>query len=70
MSIKKIWIDEGCIACNGCEDLVPEIFEVPPGNDCRVKKGYIKLLKDPTMVERAIEAEETCPVEVIIVERD
>ncbi|MEX1023970.1 MAG: ferredoxin [Planctomycetota bacterium] len=69
MDIKKIWIEEGCIACNLCEDIVPEIFEVPPGDDCRVRKGYLKLLGDPAMVERADEAAESCPVEVIIVER-
>ncbi len=70
MSIKKIWIEDGCIACNLCEDIVPEIFEVPAGDNCRVKKGYLKVIRDPEMDESAQEAADSCPVEVIIVERD
>ena len=32
MTIRKVWIAEGCIACNLCQDLVPEVFEVPAGS--------------------------------------
>ena len=27
-SITKVWIDPGCIVCNACEDIYPEVFEV------------------------------------------
>ncbi|HED66427.1 MAG TPA: ferredoxin [Planctomycetes bacterium] len=68
MSIRKIWIEEGCISCNLCEDTVSEVFQVRAGDTSRVRKGYIRLLSDPAIVERVHEAAESCPVEVIIVE--
>ena len=30
--IRKVWVDEGCISCNLCQDLVSEVFEVPAGS--------------------------------------
>ncbi|MGK0351739.1 MAG: ferredoxin, partial [Planctomycetota bacterium] len=35
--IKKVWIEEGCISCKLCEDIVPQVFEVPDDEDCIVK---------------------------------
>ena len=71
MSIRKVWIEEGCISCNLCEDLVREVFEVPPGDTCRPRKGHEKLLTgDEEMDERIQEAADSCPVEVIQLERD
>ncbi len=71
MTIRKIWIEEACISCNLCEDLVPEVFEVPAGETCRPKKGYQKhLTGDPAMDERIQEAADSCPVEVIQLEQD
>jgi len=70
MTIRKVWISEGCIACNLCQDLVPEVFEVPPGSTSRTKKGHEKLLeRDPLLDERIQEAVDSCPVEVIHAER-
>ena len=46
MPIRKVWIVEGCISCNLCQDLVPEVFEVPPGSTSHVKKGFEKLYGD------------------------
>lgn len=66
MTIRKVWIVEGCISCNLCQDLVPEVFEVPPGSTSHTRKGHEKLLKgDPQMDERIQEAVDSCPVEVI-----
>ena len=66
MTIRKVWIAEGCIACNLCQDLVPEVFEVPPGSTSRTRKGHEKLLNgDTQMEERIQEAVDSCPVEVI-----
>ena len=66
MDIRHIWIDQGCIACNLCEDLVPEVFHVPAGEDCSVRADWpARLLEDPARVPLVREAAESCPVEVI-----
>ncbi|MFT7664399.1 MAG: ferredoxin [Planctomycetota bacterium] len=70
MAIKRVWIEEGCISCNLCEDLCPEVFEVPVGGECRTKKGHQKLLKgDAELDEKIEEAHMDCPVEVIQIEK-
>lgn len=69
MPIRKVWVIEGCIACHLCQDLVPEVFEVPPGSTSRTRKGYEKLLGGAEMDERVQEAVDSCPVEVIQAER-
>lgn len=66
MSIQRVWIVEGCISCNLCEDLCPEVFEVPAGDTSRVKKGHERFLKEGGDAEDKLrEAVESCPVEVI-----
>jgi ferredoxin len=65
MTIRRVWIEEGCISCNLCEDLVPEVFEVPGGNVCRPRKGHERHLAAAGMDERLQEAVDSCPVEVI-----
>jgi ferredoxin len=66
MSIKRVWIVEGCISCNLCEDLCPEVFEVPAGSTSRTIKGHEKrLCGDPDLDDKIREAVESCPVEVI-----
>jgi len=69
MPIRKVWIEDGCITCDLCQDLAPEIFEVPAGEICRTKKGHEKfLVGDPDLDERIQEAADTCPVEVIAID--
>lgn len=64
--IKRVQIIEGCIACNLCEDLCPEVFEVPAGDLSQTVKGHEKLLVGDQDLEAKIrEATEQCPVEVI-----
>ena len=59
MTIKKICIEEGCIACGLCAEICPEVFElkdlatVIDGVNYSDYEGPIK------------EASESCPVEVI-----
>ena len=59
MTIKKGWIEEGCIACGLCEQICPDVFElndlatVIEGVNYSDYEGQIK------------EASESCPVEVI-----
>jgi ferredoxin len=69
MTIRRVWILEGCIACHLCQDLVPEVFEVPAGSTSRPRKGYEKRLAEAEMDERIQEAVDSCPVEVIQAER-
>lgn len=59
MTIKKVWIEEGCISCGLCADTCPDVFEMPDvavvieGADLEANESCIK------------EAAEGCPVEVI-----
>jgi len=60
MAISKVWIEEGCIVCNACEDICPDVFSVTD-DSCLVNEGV-----DFSEHEEAIiEAAESCPVEVI-----
>lgn len=71
MAIKRVWIEEGCISCNLCEDLVPEVFEVPLGEFCNVKADAGRFLTgDAAFDEKVQEAADACPVEVIRLETD
>jgi ferredoxin len=64
MAIKRVWIEEGCIACRLSETLCPEVFRVD--ETAQVIEGV-----DFTQYELQImEAAEACPVEVIKFERD
>jgi len=70
MTIRKVWIVEGCISCNLCQDLVPEVFEVPAGSTSRTRKGHERILGGSAQLEERIqEAVDSCPVEVIQIER-
>ncbi len=64
MAITKVWIDDGCISCNNCEDIAPDVFEV---NDiCEVIIGA-DYLKNEELIKQAAE---DCPVEVILFDED
>ena len=66
MTILRAWIAEGCISCNLCEDLAPQVFEVPPGETCRPRKGHERRLEvNAELQEKVQEAADSCPVEVI-----
>lgn len=58
-TLAKVWIEPGCIVCNACEDIYPEVFEVL-ADTCVVRVGAP--LDDGL---RTMEAAEACPVEVI-----
>ncbi len=57
--IAKVWIEPGCIVCNACEDIYPQVFEVT-SDTCLIRPGAP--LDDGLKVTEAAEA---CPVEVI-----
>lgn len=58
-AISKVWIEPGCIVCNACEDIFPQVFEVL-ADTCIIRPGAP--LDDGLKVQEAAEA---CPVEVI-----
>ena len=71
MPIQRVWLEEGCISCNLCEDVCPEVFEVPAGEVSRLVKGYKKLLPaDRELDEKIQDAADSCPVEVIHVAQE
>ncbi len=62
MAITKVWIEDGCIACNACEEIVDDVFEVD--DECTVKVDA-NLIEHDALIREAADA---CPVEVIIIE--
>ena len=58
-SVSKVWIIEGCIVCDACENIYPEVFHVT-ADTCIVRDDYPK--DNGLKVQEAAEA---CPVEVI-----
>ncbi len=58
-NIEKVWIEPGCIVCNACEDIYPEVFEVL-ADTCIIRPN--PPLDDGLRMEEAADA---CPVEVI-----
>lgn len=57
--VTKVWIDPGCIVCNACEAIFPEVFEVT-ADTCVIRPDAP--LNDGLKV---LEAADACPVEVI-----
>ena len=57
--MKKVWIEDTCIACGQCVEICPEVFELED------EIASIKDTADLTLNEKIIEAAETCPVEAI-----
>ncbi len=61
--VSKVWIEPGCIVCDACETIIPEVFDVQDAT-CVIRPGAP--LTDGI---RIAEAAEACPVEVIKFER-
>ncbi len=57
--MKRVWVDDECIACGTCVDLCPEVFELE-GEIAGVREGA-DLCRDDAIVRAA----EACPVEAI-----
>ncbi|MDF1555363.1 MAG: ferredoxin [Deferrisomatales bacterium] len=57
--MKKVWIDEECIACGACVDLCPDVFELD-GDLATLVEGA-----DLSLDDEIVEAAEECPVEAI-----
>jgi len=63
MTIKRVWIEEGCISCSVCQDVAPDVFLVEDGEDCIVRPEAARLFGPQGDAIR--EAALDCPVEVI-----
>lgn len=62
-AVSKVWIEPGCIVCNACEGIYPEVFEVTD-TTCLIRPNAP--LDDGL---RILESAEACPVEVIKFEK-
>ena len=60
MTVKKCWIEDGCIGCDACVAICPDVFEIP-SDVCIVKPGADLAANSDSVIEAA----EGCPVEVI-----
>lgn len=58
-TISKVWIEPGCIVCDACEAIYPEVFEVTD-DTCIIRPDAP--LDNGLLV---VEAADACPVEVI-----
>jgi ferredoxin len=58
-TVAKVWIEPGCIICNACQDIYPEVFDVQP-DTCYIRPNAP--LDNGLLIQEAAEA---CPVEVI-----
>ena len=80
MAIFSVFIDDGCITCDACEEEAPDIFEVTEDTcfikpDARLDGGYDRNLGKsglkPDVVsslsDDIFDAADACPVDVIIV---
>ncbi len=65
--IKKVWIEAGCISCQLCQDIAPDVFLVEDGADCVVKPDAARHFTG--QADDIDQAAKDCPVEVIKVER-
>jgi len=60
MSVKKVWIVDGCTSCGLCESTAPDVFEI---DDVSKVKANAQIEGNEDLI---IEAAESCPVEVIM----
>jgi ferredoxin len=66
MAIKKVWIEEGCIADGICNDVCPEVFDLNDDGEAFVKDDADFVANEDDIKEAA----EQCPVEIIRFEEE
>lgn len=57
--MKKVWVDDECIACGTCVDICPEVFVLE--DEIAEVREDADLSRDDAIIESA----EACPVEAI-----
>jgi len=79
MSIFSVYIEDGCITCDACEEAAPDVFEVTDDTcfikpDARIDGGYDRNTEKSglkpdvisTLSDDIMDAADACPVDVII----
>ena len=66
MAIKKVWIEEGCIADGICNDLCPAVFDLNDDGEAVVRDDAVFEGNEDDIKEAA----DQCPVEIIKFEED
>lgn len=66
MAIKKVWIEEGCIADGICQEICPDVFGEDDEGEAYVKEGADFNANEDCIKEAADE----CPAEVIKYEEE
>jgi len=66
MAIKKVWIEEGCIADGICNDVCPDVFGLNDDGEAFVEDGADLNANEDDIKEAA----EQCPVEIIRFEEE
>jgi ferredoxin len=61
-TIARVWIAEGCIVCNLCEDTCPEVFDVQ-ADTCTIRPAAQRHYLDRH--DAIVQAAGECPVDVI-----
>ncbi len=82
-TVAKVWIEEDCITCDACQDILPEVFEVTDDTskikaevredgsfDRNISHSAIKAEFRVEYSELIEEAADACPVEIIKFEYD
>ncbi len=83
MTIFSVYIDDGCIVCDACEEAAPDVFEVTDdtcfikptvridgGFDRNMDQSGLKPEIISAMSDDILDAAEACPVDVIMVVED
>lgn len=61
MTIKKVWIEEGCIAAGYCNEICPEVFGLSDFGEAFVEEDADLSSNEKGIKKAALE----CPVKVI-----
>ena len=61
MAIRKVWIEQGCIAAGYCNEIAPEVFGLDDFGEAFIEDDAVFEGNE----KRIKEAAKTCPVKVI-----
>lgn len=61
-TVAKVWIIEGCIVCDACEDITPDVFNVTE-TTCLIREESKDKWGD--LSDSIVESAQACPVNVI-----
>jgi len=62
--VVRVWIEEGCIVCDACETVAPEVFQVTE-NTCVIRPEALDANFLGPRSRQIANAALECPVEVI-----